>query len=487
MPQAKFCVTINEKQTESALDAINRAGPHADLVEIRADAIQDLNVARLLAHKGRPVIFTCRPARHGGGFHGDERKRIDLLIAAAEQGADYVDVEDDADYVRVCANKKNAKVILSYHNFDQTPGDLKGKYTKLISTPADLVKIATYANRLEDALDIIELLDYHGSKQKPLIALSMGERGFFTRILGSRYGSFLTYVASDSGKQTAAGQTTLEEAIHLYRIKRIDDETQVIGLLGTPLGHSLSHVVHNAAFAALKLNWLYLPLDTDDLNAFFELTERIPLIGFSVTVPYKIAVMKYLDQITGDASAIGAVNTVSVRDGKRFGCNTDFMGFIRPLEERMTVAGRRILVLGAGGAARAVVYALRERGADITAANRTLEKAEELAREFNAHHARLSAIETIDCDALINTTAVGMYPHVNESLVPRRYLKNKLVYDLVYNPLKTKLLREAEECGCPTISGIEMFVNQAATQFKIWTGLEAPIDLMRAAALERLS
>lgn len=267
----------------------------------------------------------------------------------------------------------------------------------------------------------------------------------------------------------------------------ITASTKLCAIIGNPIEHSLSPLIHNAAFEHLKLNYVFLAFKVGHLKEAVMGIRALSLKGVSVTIPHKVEVMDYLDDIEEVAGKIGAVNTVVNREGKLHGYNTDWSGAIKALEKKMELRGKKTMLLGAGGAARAIAFGLKEKDVDLTILNRTVKKAEVLATELGCQYGGLELMESFKPDILINTTSLGMYPQVNDMPVRKAFLKDMLVFDIVYNPLKTLLIREAEQNGCVTVVGLEMFVNQAALQFELWTGKKAPLKLMRKVVMEKLS
>jgi shikimate dehydrogenase len=263
--------------------------------------------------------------------------------------------------------------------------------------------------------------------------------------------------------------------------------TKLCAVIGNPIEHSLSPLIHNAAFEQLKLNYVFLAFKVEQLKEAVVGMRSLNLKGVSVTIPHKIDVMDYLDDIEEVARKIGAVNTILNQEGRLLGYNTDCSGAIIALEEKIELKDKKTILLGAGGSARAIAFGLKGKGADLTILNRTVKKAEMLALELNCQHGGLELLESLQPDILINTTSLGMYPKMDDTPVKKDFLKNMLVFDIVYNPLKTRLIKEAEQNGCTTIMGLEMFVNQAALQFELWTGKKAPKDLMRKVVVEKLS
>jgi len=428
-----------------------------------------------------PAIFTCRREADGGRWEGRESERLALLQEAADAGARYVDLEVDAE--GGFRRSPGTRLIVSYHNFKETPADLSEPYARVLARKPDIVKVVTMASSITDCLKLFELLK---GASVPTIAFAMGEQGFISRVLTRKFGGYLTFAALRRGAESAPGQLTADELRFLYHYKQIAPETAVYGVIGNPIGHSLSPHIHNTAFRNYRMNAVYLPLLVAEVGEFVEAFEVIPVSGYSVTIPHKVAVMDVLDRIDPVARNIGAVNTV-VRRGKQLvGSNTDCPAAMRALlkalgkTKRGGLANRKVVLLGAGGAARAVAYGLKQEGAQVTILNRTESRARALATELGQNWGGLDALGTAQFEVLINTTSAGMFPNVGETIVPAEVLEpGKVVFDAVYNPMKTRLLAEAEAAGCVTVSGVDWFVEQAALQFETWTGRRAPRELMR--------
>jgi len=423
-----------------------------DCVEVRLDYLKDPQQA-LNARWDRfpvPVIATCRGKERGGLFNGSIEDEIRILEGAARNGARWVDI----DY-RYARPVPPAEVIASYHNFDETPSDLKAIAAGTIASPGQIGKVATQVNSWADNRRLLDLLAR--SNPKPMIVSGMGDIGQITRIVGPSRGSFLSYAAST--RQAAPGQLSVADMLDIYKFRRIRKSTKVIGILGMPVGHSLSPVLHNRAFEAANLDLVYVKLPAPNLQDFAENARAVGLSGFSVTIPHKVAIMPYLSRITPAATAVGAVNTVSDQNGDWVGDNTDVHG----VQEALKSAGfdardKKVVIMGRGGGAKAAVAAVR--GAkDVSILART-----EIAQAGAAV-----------CDLLINATPVGMYPNVEASPVAG-VIQADIVFDMVYNPATTALLRQAAAQNKKTISGTAMFLAQAARQFEIWTGQPAPKD-----------
>jgi 3-dehydroquinate dehydratase / shikimate dehydrogenase len=483
----RICVAIRERTTEAAVSAAMRASEWADLVEIRADYIRNLDIRRLLREKPCPIIFTLRGRSEGGVFSGPEKNRLEILLRAAEEGADYVDVEFSAFWKAITDRVPGDRVILSYHDFATTPQSLETTLDAMSQTDAGILKVATRARSLSDNLRIAKLLECAKGRRRNVIALAMGREGIPSRILGPYWGSWATFSSLPGGEPTADGQVPADEMVNRYRVRQIGAETRLYGVLGRPLGHSLSPQVHNAAFAEREMNAVYLPLEASGLDDFLEFHQHHPFEGASVTIPFKEEAYQNAHSLSVSAEGTGAVNTLLRKEMGWHGENTDIDGFLGPLRRIRHLARIRAVVLGSGGAARAVVYALRSQAASVCVVARNAAKARGLAARFQADYGRWEELHQMRWDVLVNATPVGMYPQVDESPVPGEWLNGELVYDLVYNPAQTRLLKDAATRGCKTISGVEMFLGQASRQQQLWLGLPGPEDVMRATLEQALA
>jgi 3-dehydroquinate dehydratase/shikimate dehydrogenase len=498
---ARICAVITEQTVSAARAQLKQAAQVADMAELRLDFLKDFDFTRpenllpLLEEKPLPVIITCRAVAEGGHQVIDDSIRLRLLVEGARNWADYCDIEAAHYKQAEPLAPDSSRLILSHHNFDGTPRDLSELYERLCRLPAAAHKIVTRANSVTDTLSVFQLLGRARSEGRNLIALAMGEPGVITRILGPAAGSYLTYGSLARGRESAPGQLTCRELKNVYGVHSISRDTGVTGIIGRPVSGSASPAMHNAAFHALGLDYVYLPIEVDDLAEFFARFVRDEgrtldwhLRGFSVTIPYKKAVIPLLDEVDEAARKIGAVNTVVISGGRLMGYNTDVDGAIAPLEKVCALEGESCAVIGAGGAARAVVFGLLERGARVSLFARDPVKARELAEAAGIAVFPVESLESSDARIVINTTPVGMRGHdESASPVSRAALRGRLAaYDLVYNPLETIFLKDARAEGCQTISGLEMLVAQGAMQFELGTGRKAPRDLMRRAALERV-
>jgi 3-dehydroquinate dehydratase / shikimate dehydrogenase len=315
----------------------------------------------------------------------------------------------------------------------------------------------------------------------------MGEQGIISRILGPRSGSSFTFASVAVGEETAPGQISARTLLDLYRIDQLDLATKVYGVAGNPVANSLSPAMLNAAFRRERVNSVYLPLQTSGMNDLRTLIREVPIAGLSVTMPFKQEILKHLQKTDPLSAKIGACNTIiRSQDGKLYGFNTDVAAVVRPLEKRLALKGAKILVIGAGGAARAAVFGLQEKGAEIHILNRTLVKAQKLAREAKAKSVKRELMAKSSFDVIINATPVGMRGAKAQSALEPNEINARLVFDLVYNPIDTPLIKSAREKGIPVITGVEMFVHQGARQFEIWTGKPAPEEEMLRVVLHEL-
>lgn len=504
---AKICVPVCVGAAGDLAPAIAWAESQGDLVELRFDCLepnqlsQALEQTRALVTKSaRPFIVTFRPAEQGGKRALDQESRLRFLLYEQPDAA-FCDVELDLAFALAVPGSSPhyhnwAAVICSHHDFAGIPENLDQIYEQLASTPAGVLKIAAQANDITDCLPIFQLLDRARRDGRKLIAIAMGTAGIATRILGPSRGAFLTYGSAAAAQGTAPGQLTARELKEVYRIEQINPETQITGVMGLPVGHSVSPQLQNAAFAATGINAVYLPLEVRDVSAFIrrmvdprtrELDWR--LRGLSVTAPHKFAVMEFLDWIDPAAKEIGAVNTIVVADDSLRGYNTDAMAVLQPAIDKLgSLREARCAVLGAGGVASAALWSLRNQGAIITLFARNETKGRALAQRFGAGFERLEDAQCFGFDLVINATPLGTRGALAGSTVATAdQLRGAcLAYDLVYNPSETRFLREARAAGCDTSGGLAMLVRQAAEQFRLWTGSEPPIEIMHAAARHAL-
>lgn len=484
-----ICVTLTETTPAAAIDRMVDLHDLADLFEIRADAMVEHDLLTLLRARHRPLVFTCRAKEQGGLRELEPAQRRRLLMEAARRGCDYVDVEADSGFTEVMVEKAGRGLIVSHHDFEGTPADLDALYERLAGLGADVVKIAVTPRSIADVGRLLACARAALARgAAPLLPIALGPLGLPTRVLAGRLGAPFTYAAPAAGKEAAPGQVSAADLEQLYRVRKVGPGTRAYGLLGAEVQLSLSPALHNAAFAACGLDAVYVPLQAEALAPFLAALPELGLSGFSVTRPYKVEILEHLDEVDEAAALAGSVNTVSVRDGSLSGSTTDGLGVLAPLRRRLDPKGREVVILGTGGAARAAASALSHRGAHVTVLGRRPEPVAAVAQAADCAWGTLDSLGQRAWDVLINATPIGGWPGVGESLVPAALLRpGRVVFDMVYTPLETRLLREAAASGCTVIDGLEMLVAQAAAQFEAWTGVAAPVEAMREGALAALA
>ncbi|MEK6983298.1 MAG: shikimate dehydrogenase [Nanoarchaeota archaeon] len=486
-----LAAVVTAKTYKEAIREINNI-QNADLIELRLDYIKDLshrNIKNLIKMCKKPAIATNRKKDEGGLFTGSEEDRIDALQAAIKSDVNFVDVEYSTDknlLKHLLKNKSTTRIIISHHNLYETPKNIINVYNKMKKLNPDFIKIVTKAKSVTDNFEIFDLINDANKEKTKVIAFCSGSYGEFSRILSIILGSQITYAANEKGKESADGQLTLNE-MHSYRIKKLNNQTKILGIIGNPVTHSLSNIMHNAAFEKLNINAVYLKFKVDNLKHFVNYFKGQNILGFSVTIPHKIEIVKFIDNIDKKAEKIGAVNTIVVKNKRLIGHNTDCDGAIKALKTKTELKNKKVVVLGAGGSSRAVAYGLKEERANTTILNRTVESARNIADCFDCSYGSLNDLKKIDYDILINTTPVGMHPYPYDCPIPSRLLrKDSIIFDIVFNPYKTKLLKYAEKKECTVIPGFEMLINGAELQFKLWTKKNAPTHLMREKAISYL-
>jgi 3-dehydroquinate dehydratase / shikimate dehydrogenase len=481
MRQPGLCAVVTGETTEEirrGRDAVT----DADFVELRLDFVDRPDVAGALQGRRTPAIVTCRAQWEGGRFSGAEEERRRMLESALALGAEFVDIEAaasfSADLIRSTGGRR---IVLSEHRFDGPPEDVSARFAALESTGAEIAKLAFHADSLQEVLPLFELARARDSAGSGRVLIAMGSAGLASRVLASRLGSRWTY----AGDGVAPGQLSIAQLLRDFRFRRIAADAAVYAVVGRPITHSRSPVMHNAGFAALGLNAVYLPLEARDPEDFVRFARGIGLRGASITTPFKVSLMPYLDDVDPLAARVGAVNTLIVRDGRWFGANTDVDGFLAPLAGRMRVRGTRASILGSGGAARAVAVALADRGAHVTVCARRSDAARAIA---DAVHGAVGQFppRAGSWDLLVNATTAGSRGNPGNPM-DGAALDGRLVYDLVYAPAETELLQQATASGCQTIGGMEMLIAQAERQFELWTGQAPPAGLFLNASQSRES
>ncbi len=481
-----ICAVVAASTAKGMNRLLRRALRHTRIVELRLDWLKNARerdaIVRRLARDRRPFtrIVTLRRRVAGGRFPGGIRAQVELLHSALRRGFDWYDIEiETAESYGERFGK--ARRLISFHDFRHTPKDLHAVVRRLERCGGDAIKVATQCNSIADSLRVLAL----ARQNRRVVAVPMGDAGLPARVLALREGSALAYAAAEG--KTAPGQVSLAEMKQLYRADRLNRRTRVYGVIGDPVRHSLSPLMHNVAFQARRINAVYLPFLVRELRDFLSAIGPLGIAGFSVTLPHKERIIRYLNDCDPVADAIGAVNTVVVRGRKKlFGYNTDYIGVLRSLERRMRLHGSRVLLYGAGGAARAAAFALALAGAAVCVCARRKNAARALAQAVGGEALDRALLRRESFDAIINATPVGMFPDVRRSPLESAELNCRVVMDLVYRPLKTKLLRLAEDRGLATISGAEMFLWQGIAQWEIWIGTRAPEAVMRRAVFGAL-
>jgi 3-dehydroquinate dehydratase/shikimate dehydrogenase len=501
----------NLKEAAGQLQQAKAAG--AEAVELRIDYIDALNIEltkkiiNAAQKTNLPIIVTCRDKKEGGTVDYPIQLRLDVLKNAIAANVDFIDFEyenlqvsETRKAILSALSTSKTRLILSKHNFASKLDNLDRLYSDIKKVfPAAIPKLVYTANHINDCFEAFDLL--HSAKGD-LIVLCMGEAGLFTRIIAKKLSGLVSYASLNEKSSTAAGQITIEQMKGLYRWDKIDANTELYGIIGSPVAHSLSPLIHNKCFEEIGANKLYLPLLVDDskeqFNQFIENCLSRPYLdfrGFSITIPHKENALKFVKERGGLVEPlterIGAANTIIVERGASSverivkAYNTDYSGALDAITAGMGITraglkGMPVAVIGAGGVARAIVAGLSNYGAKIRIYNRTVKRAERLAKEFGCDFAGLDDLKNLDAKLLINSTSIGMHPKINETSIPKEYLKSEMtIFDTIYNPAETLLLKQAKEVGAKTISGLDMFINQAAEQFRLFTGQEADSDFMR--------
>ncbi|MBD3675280.1 MAG: shikimate dehydrogenase [Planctomycetaceae bacterium] len=487
-----ICVSIGRTRHKMMiLEHRALADQGAELVELRLDYLSRLpDLKRLIDERPTPVVVTCRRKQDRGRWRWQEDARLTLLRTAIVSGVDYVDLEDDI--AGSVPRFGDTKRIVSHHNFEETPDDLEERHAAMAKLDPDIIKIVTMANSPSDCARMLELV---AASEVPTLGFCMGEFGLPSRLLCGKYGAPFTYATFDGERVMAPGQLPFSQMKDLYRYDQIGEQTQVFAVLGDPIGHSLSPLLHNKAFEHHNVDAVYLPIriPRDSFRESLEDLDWLGIRGYSVTIPHKKAAYEFADEPDGSVEKIGAANTLfKTADGLWHATNTDSKAAIDSLKaalpEGVSLRGKNTIVLGAGGAARAIVYGLLEEGAFVTIANRTNSKAETLAGELGCQFVRWEHRGKDYRDILVNCTPVGMYPDMDETPFPQNWMsENILVFDTVYNPENTLLIKQARERGCRTVSGIEMFARQAAEQFEKFTGIAPDLEHLRSTVRKTIS
>ncbi|MFA6185783.1 MAG: shikimate dehydrogenase [Phycisphaerae bacterium] len=512
-----LAIPISAKDLNACKEQIKTAcAAGAEALELRTDYIESLDADKLAEvvcaakQTKLPVIVTCRDPKEGGQNNLSPAVRMEILVKAVKLGVGFIDCEYEnfkhgyfgGIIKKTLAENSKTKLIISAHNFKNKFENLSQIYEQIFTLcPAAIAKTAYQANHINDCFEAFDILQKHGKKT---IAICMGQAGVVSRIIAKKLDAFMTFASIEDNAATAPGQLTIEQ-MKSYRFDIINSETEFFGIIADPVAHSISPAVHNACFAAEKMNRVYLPLlvsgGQNDFNEFMDNITSRPYLdfkGLSITLPHKTSALEYArekgEHIEPLAVKIGAVNTMTIGINERINAfNTDYAGAMDALTNAMGITRKQlhnkaVAVVGAGGAARAIIAGLVDVGAKVIIYNRTISRAHNLALEFGCHSEGLEGIKNLDAEIVVNCTSIGMYPEINASPVPAECLKSSMtVFDTVYNPMETLLLKQAKQANARTISGVEMFIGQAGEQFKHFTHTDCPMEILRKATLEKLS
>lgn len=476
--RTRLCATVTAATT-AELRERRDAVREADMVELRLDTVRDPDVAGALAGRTKPVVVTCRPPSQGGLFRGSEEERRRILQAAAASDAEFVDLEWQSGLEDLIAMRRGRGVVLSHHDFGQVPANLEGLAADMLHVGARIVKIAVAIDRPSACARLLDL----SRRCDPgrCVLIGMGDGGLVTRVLAARFGSPWSY----AGDGVAPGQISVEAMHREFAFRRLSAATRLYGLLGRPIAHSVSPAMHNAGFTDLGEDAVYLPLPVTDMDEFARFADAFAVGGVSVTIPFKADVLRVAREVTAVATRAKAANTLTRMDGGYAADNTDYEGFLAPLAD-VSLEGRRAAVLGHGGAARTAALALTARGAHVTLYGRDERRTVADAETVGAV-GRARPVPPSSWDVLVNATPVGTFPAVETTACPEAVFEGGLVYDLVYNPAETALLRAARQAGSRAIGGLDMLVEQARLQQLRWCGRRPSARALRDAALWKLS
>ncbi|HXM97000.1 MAG TPA: shikimate dehydrogenase [Candidatus Dormibacteraeota bacterium] len=486
----RICAVIAARTFAEMKHQVPLAQRAAKTIELRLDWLESdtqrslgLRWLKKSRPKGVTFIATCRRKVAGGNFRGSVNAELLWLNRAREAGCSWCDLEIETlreipgQVLRPFALP--SRVLLSLHDFSRTPADLnQTNLASHLTGEIHALKIAAMANSIDDSLRLLRIARHAAH----MVAVPMGDIGLPARILALRENSALAY--APVAESTAPGQVSFSDMVNLYRAHKITPRTKIFGVIGDPIAHSLSPLMHNSGYVARNLDAVYLPFLVKNLREFLKTVPEFNLRGFSVTLPHKQSILEHLAECDPLAQRIGAVNTVTVRpDGTLYGCNTDYVGVLRALERKLRIRGSRVLIFGAGGSARAAAFALAQAGAHVFICARREKASRELANAVGGQNIPRRALRTESFDAILNATPIGMYPHANISPLAASELHCRIVMDLIYRPESTRLLKIAAQKGISTVSGVDMFLAQGIAQWELWTHKPAPEPAMRKAVI----
>ena len=494
----RVCVVIARTRHRMMMVEIQEAAKRgAKMLELRLDFLNRApEMKRLLENRPCPLVATIRKPEDGGRWKGTEEQRRMLLRQCIASGFDWVDLETTvADEIRRYGSTKR---IVSYHNQDNVPDNLDEIFEKMQRQDADVLKIAVTAQQPEDNLRILNLVK---DAKKPTVAHCMGDIGFPSRLLGLKFGAPFIYAAFNPERVIAPGMPSMHDLQTVYPVGTMNADTKVYGVIGDPVAHSLSPLLHNRLFKDYGINAVYLPfrVPRGGLEPFLNAFDSIPVHGYSVTIPHKeaaAALAKKPDETVRQTRAANTLVRLAGEDGFA-AANTDYQAVIDSLLVAMgpsedgnppTLGNKMVSLLGDGGVGRAIAHALKKAGCILTISNRTTERAHVLAEEVEGRVLEWMGRHVTGCDILVNATSVGMYPNLDDTPIHAGYLQpNMIVFDTVYNPESTVLVKAARQRGCRVVTGLEMFVRQAALQFEMFTGRQPPLEDLRDIVREALS
>jgi len=488
--------SIIPSSQKEAITLLEKALSKGDLAEIRVDLISDLNISEIgNKFDKKRIIVTNRKKEEGGLFQGSESERIIPLIEAIKNGFGFVDIEfSSIDSFNILIRKKRelnseTKIIASYHNFRNIPSNINEILLKIKDKSPDLVKIVTYAKDISDNLIIKDLLSSKLNTDKKIISFLMGERGEISRILCKSWGSFTSYAPLKGVGNTAPGQIPIDVLKDIYRVDYVNEDFDIYGLIGNPVKESIGYYVHNKLFSHYNINAVYLNFLVDDIKKFMN-SYKNQFSGLCITMPFKEKIAPYLDNIDEMTLKIGAINTIKKTGGGLFGTNTDWIGAVYSIEKMDQIKDKRVLILGAGGAGKAIAFGIAERKGLIIISNRNHKKALELSEKLGAETVLWEDRNNVDFDILVNATRIGMHPEETNCPVDDSFFDRDLsgitVFDAVYSPIDTTLLKRSKKQGAKVANGLDMYIGQAMAQFELWTGVKPSYDEMEILSREAL-
>lgn len=489
-----ICVSIGRGRHKMLMAEHNHAARlGAELVELRIDfVLRTVNLSRLTEERPTPTVITCRRPVDGGKWRGSEMDRIFMLRSAIATGVEYVDIEEDiADQI---ARYGKTKRIISYHNLKETPENIEEIHASMLEKDPDIIKIATYAHSPRDNLRVLRLI----KKSKiPTVAFCMGEFGAISRIICRKFGAPFSYAALSSERSVAPGQFTFQQMKDLYRFDSINSETDFLGVIADPVGHSLSPAIHNELLQKDGVNKVYLPIRVprEHLDEFMDCVSELGITGLSVTIPHKESILRFVNGLDEDVAGIRAANTLVIKENTIYAYNTDCKAAMLSLAHaegtfgnEKPFEGRAALILGSGGVAKAMAFGLLNGGAQVMISGRNTKATEKMCLDMKCKPIDWAARHDVHADYIINCTPSGMHPDLNSTPYDTDKLSTRnLVFDTVYNPQQTMLLKGAKEAKCRTITGVDMFVRQAAMQYRLFTGKDPNVNEMKRIFLQAIN